>query len=622
MTTHPNRAAETPSTTPSGVYRGDDVRLTLPGHRPQAVPVPFGTAVEGVYFDGYPQLVKQPETAPTYAIAIDKDVMVAMRDGVRIAVDLYRPDAAGERFPALLAWGLWGKDAQEAVAWNWDKPQPYYDSPFWDGTMEAGNFTYTVPRGYVHVIPEPRGIGNSEGDHFTVESIHDAKDIHDLIRWIAKQPWCNGKVGMMGPSSYSWSQANAAAADDVPAELVAIHPDECPWFYGDHFHGMFDTLMYHIEFGRHGNDSTFPRPNRPMPPPLPETMKHLPRETVDSFVREALEHPDIRYNSKWYSALRYPFKSPLTFDQLMAWLHPQPPENRSDRIERPMYIGTPWACKLYIWGSFELFERAKTPAAQKKMIVYPPGFPARPYAEYHDEIVRWYDYWLKGIDNGIMDEPPIKLFVMGINRWKFEHEWPLARTVWTRFHLQPQGGLAPGAPPAAGATDTLTQPAPYLDPTVYCLRYRSAPMAEDLEVTGPVACHIEAAIDTDDTNWMVDLVDRAPDGTTQLLSLGYLRARNRALDPRKSKPHQPIHPRQDGVPVPPGAIIGYDIEMMPTANLFRKGHCIEFVIRNQDDVLSRLGTWGAYMLPFMRTVTHTIHFGKSHVLLPVIPAAK
>jgi predicted acyl esterase len=109
--------------------------------------------VQGVYFDGYPQIVKQEGSKAVHNVRVEKDVMVAMRDGVRIAVDVYRPDAEEGKFPAILAWGIWGKDLQESVRWLRNEPQPYYDSPFWDGTMEAGDYMYTVPRGYIHVIP-------------------------------------------------------------------------------------------------------------------------------------------------------------------------------------------------------------------------------------------------------------------------------------------------------------------------------------------------------------------------------------------------------------------------------------------------------------------------------------
>jgi hypothetical protein len=611
------------SSTTVSVYQPDEIQLLVPGYKPEPSPVPFGSKVDGVYFDGYPQIIKDPAKEPqaAYKVRKQKNLMAPMRDGVRLAVDIYQPDVDGGKFPALLAYGIWGKDAQEAIEWNADKPQDYYNSPFWDGTMEAGNFMYTVPRGYVHVIPDARGAGNSEGAYATQESVHSPNDIHDLIEWIAAQPWCNGKVGMMGPSSFSLSQA-VVASGERPPHLVAIHPDELPYFWNDSFHGIFDTLMYHIEFGRHGNDSTLPRPNRELAKPLPKSIQLMPKDLLEERVQEVLAHPDIKYNTKWYSGIRYPMKSPHFFDIMLDSFHPMPMESKAHNINLPMYVGTPWAVRLYIWGTFHVFEKASTPEDQKKLICYPPGYPPRPYVDYHDETVRWYEYWSKGIDNGIMDEPPIKMFVMGVNKWKFEHEWPLARTEWTKFYLQPQGQL--GTTPISGecAPDSFTQPAPYLDPKVYCLKYQTPPMAEDMEVTGPVACYLDAAIDIDDTNWMVDLVDVAPDGTQQLLSQGYLKAKFRALDAEKSLPYMPVHPRQEPVPVTPGEVTTYAVQMMPTANVFKKGHAVQIIIRNQDDVLSRLGTWGVYMLPFMQTVTHQIHFGNSHILLPVIPANK
>jgi putative CocE/NonD family hydrolase len=603
---------------PTAIYSGDSIKATVKGYVPTPQTVPYGADVKGVYFDGYPQIIKQEGSKPVYQIKKEKDVMLTLRDGGRIAVDIYRPDIAGEKFPAILAYGLWGKDAQEAVAWNWDKPQPYYDSPFWDGTMEAGNYLYTVPRGYAHVIPDPRGIGNSEGPPTNFHNTDDPKDISDVIEWIAAQPWCNGKVGMMGPSSYSRSQI--VVAEDPPPHLVAIHPDE-GGEAGIFFHGIWDTTGYHIWYGRHGNDSTPPQPNTPRPP-VPPMMLSLPKEDLESRLREALNHPDIKYNTKWYSLLRYPFKSPANFDQILESFHPRPVPSTSHKITLPMYIGTPWVTKLYIWDVFHTWEKTSTPMPNKKLIVYPPGFPPRPYALYHDETIRWYDYWLKGIDTGIMDEPPIKLFVMGINKWKFENEWPLARTQWTKYYLHPGGHLSTDPVKGAPEPDTFTQPAPYLDPTVYCLKYNTGPLDRDIEITGPIAMYLDASIDIDDTNWMVDLVDLDPEGNRQWLSAGYLKAKFRALDKENSRPYQPIHPRQDPVPVPPGEKIQYAIAMMPTSAVLQKGHSMELIIRNQDDILSRLGTWGTYMLPFMQTVTHAIHLGNSHILLPIIPATK
>jgi hypothetical protein len=486
--------------------------------------------------------------------------------------------------------------------------------------MEAGWSEYLVSRGYVHVIPDPRGIGDSDGGMPEFDKVHDPDDVSDTIEWIAEQEWSNGKVGMLGPSSYSVSQGNIAE-NNPPEALKAIRPDEQIYFKAPHFHGMIDTLPHHIESGRHGNDSTFPRPNYPYEVKPPK-MYDLPEEELEERLEEALNHPDIKYNSKWRAFLKYPFKDAPMFDRILDAFRPAPVESKAENIEIPIYLGAPWGNRLYIWGSFHVWETASTPDEEKKMIIYPPGFPPRPHALYHDEIIRWYDYWLKGIDNGVLDEPPVKLFVMGENKWRFENEWPLKRTEYTKYYLQPEGKLATDEVKGSPEPDVLYQQAPYEDPTVYALRYQTEPAEQDFEITGPVAIHFEASIDKEDTNWMVDLVDADPEGNRQLLSQGFLKAQFRALDEEKSTPSQPIHPRQNPVPVTPGEVTEYSIEMMPTSNVFKKGHSIEVIIRNQDDVLSRLGTWGHYMLPHMEEVTHEIHFGKSHILLPVIPNDK
>jgi len=602
------------------IYSGDSLNLTLRDYFPSPHPVPAGQDMRGVYFDGYPQIVKEAGSQPTYEVKLEKDLTVTVRDGTRLALDVYRPDVEGERFPAILAWGFWGKDAQAAVGWLHDKQQPYYDSPFWDGSLEAGNYLHTVPRGYAHVIPDPRGVGDSEGYDGVIEQAHNPDDIYDVIEWIAAQSWCDGNVGMMGPSSYSIAQLEVAK--NPPPSLKAIHPDEAPVLASDHFHGIFDTLLYHIVLGRHGNDSLVPAPHYPYTLKQPRLFSLLPKEELKARLEAALDHPDIKYNSKWYSQLKYPLKHPLASDMLLNAFRPMPVDAELEKIRLPMYLGAPWVNRFYNWGTFEAYQRSSTPAKDKKLIVYPPGFPPRPYCQYHDEIVRWYDYWLKGIDTGIMDEPPVKLFVMGVNKWRFENEWPLARTRWTRFFLHPKGGLSVEPAASGGPPESFTQPAPYLDPTVFCLRYRTDPFSEDTEITGPLALYLEASIDKDDTNWMADLVDVDPEGHRQWISVGYLKAAYRAIDESKSQPYQPIHPRQAAAPVPPGEKIEYAIAMMHTSNVFKRGHAMELIIRNQDDLHSRLGTWGVYMLPFMQTVTHDIHFGKSHLLLPVIPAGR
>jgi len=599
----------------ASIYLADEIQGVLSGFVPSAQAVPYGSDVEDVYFDGYPQIIKSEIAEPKYEVKVEKDVMVPMRDGVRVAIDIYHPNVEDEKFPVILCWGEWGKDSQDCVDWLAETPQLYWDSPFWDGSMEACNYNYTVPRGYIHIVAEPRGIGNSEGINLGDPTLHSRKDIYDAVEWIARQPWCNGKVVMMGPSSYS--RAQLQAGQEPSPHLVALRPDEAPEpFAGEDFTGIWDAILYKVHTGAHANDHLTPVSyNQPENIAQPRALS-MPKEEFKKLQQELLNDPDVKYNMKYYSEVRYPASSSV-IDDLIYFKHPVPLDDGLQNIRVPMYVGTCWNNRLYEWGSFEAYRRSNLTDDQKKMIVYPPMFPARPYVWYHDEGIRWFDYWVKGKDNGIMDEPNIKLFVMGVNKWKFENEWPPDDAKWTKFFLHPQGGLS--AEPVQGdcEPETFTQPAPYLDPSVYCLRYTTDPFSEDTEVIGNLALHLDAAIDIDDTNWMVDVVDIDPQGNARFITSGQLKAKFRALDEQKSEPYRPVHLRQEPVPIVPGEKCRYDIALLPTANVFLKGHTMQVIIRNQDDMRSAMVRNGIYLLPFMQTVTHSIYFGESHLLVPI-----
>lgn len=599
-----------------------DERSLVVTVEPFSEQVPVGTDVKNKYFDGYPQVVKGEYIKAKYTDwKVEKDVMIPMRDGVKVAVDVYSP--VGEDVPrtVILNWGEWGKDAQDIVAWMKDYPQLYWDSPFWNGSIEGGDFSYTTAYGYIHIIAEPRGLGNSGGMNCGDETLHSPEDIYDAVEWIAQQPWCDGNVVMFGPSSYSRAQLKAG---QMPApHLRCICPTEAPEpMAGEDFCGIFDPLLYNIHSGKHAFDQLPPTSyTDPGGTPFPRAMMENDPETYQRLYDEVLNDPDIHYSLKFYPEVRYPRSSPTLLDDLIYMKHPTPRDSGLDKISVPMYIGTGWNNRLYEWGTFEAFNRCSLTDDQKKLIVYPPMFPARPSAWYHDEAIRWFDYWVKGEDNGMKEEPQVKLFVMGVNKWKFENEWPIARTQWTKFYLQPGGGLSTEAP-EAGQTESFTQPAPYIDPKVYCLRYTTEAFEQDMEIIGNAALHFDAALDIDDTNWMVDLVDIAPDGSRQLLSSGALKAKFRALNEEKSTDYRPVHPRQEPVPIVPGEVNRYDIALTPTANVFQKGHKMELVIRNQDDMLGKLARSGVYLMPFLQTVTHTLHLGEAHLVVPVIPKAE
>lgn len=160
---------------------------------------------------------------PIHKMKIEKDILISMRDGIRIAADIYRPNAKG-RFPALLAFSPFSKELQALVLTFPPQNRP---NPLWDGCIEAGNPAYTVPRGYAHVIADSRGTGGSEGVYSNMGGMGKqgytiGQDGYDMVEWIAKQPWCDGNVGMIGISIFAMAQIQTAA--ERPPHLKAIFP--------------------------------------------------------------------------------------------------------------------------------------------------------------------------------------------------------------------------------------------------------------------------------------------------------------------------------------------------------------------------------------------------------------
>ncbi|MDP2917718.1 MAG: CocE/NonD family hydrolase, partial [Dehalococcoidia bacterium] len=234
-------------------------------------------------------------------------------------------------------------------------------------------------------------------------------------------------------------------------------------------------------------------------------------------------------------------------------------------------------------------------------------------------------HWLKGIDTGIMNEPPIKILVQGINKWRYENEWPLARTKWTRFYLRENLSLSESPPVADERPDSFSNK-PGLRPReeVPAIKYTTAPLTKDLEITGPSALYLHASLSTDDADWMVEIRDVDSSGAEKLVSMGWLKASHREIDESRSKPYQPFHPHTRSVPVEPGKVYEYPIDIRDTSMVFRAGHRLELVIKGQD------APWEGkeyfrdvfWHLPRTTETLHTIYHSAqyaSYLLLPVIP---
>ncbi len=552
---------------------------------------------------------------PVYGIQEEKDVYVPMRDGVRVAVDIYRPDKRG-RFPALLAMSPYGKEIQNLPI----PPQPQ-GGPLWEGCSEAGDIGYLVPRGYVHVIADIRGTGYSEGEHVGFLSRQEAKDGYDLIEWIASQPWCDGNVGMVGMSYFGGIQPWVAI--ERPPHLKAIMPVGAWTDTYRHFMyhgGIICTFFYGLWDGR-GGDSGYAMKN------VKSAMaKSLSGQEFKKRIEETLSNPDIQKFSNFYHLLKYPQKNPLFVDILLnpcdgPFYHERSSTYELDKIAAPSYAVGGWLRSWWASAAFDIYNHVSAP---KKVTIDPSGTFSRPWVSYHDEAIRWYDHWLKGKDTGMMDEPPVRLFVRGINRWRFENEWPLSRAVPTRFYLRGFGSLSQEPEMYMEQPDSLVQPPLYVSYDIHSLRYETSPLSEDIEVTGPVVLKLYASTDQDDTNWILHLSDVDPHNKPELLALGYLKASLRGLDEARSTPLQPYHTFSKPEPVVPGEIYEYTIAINSISNVFRAGHRIRLEIRTLEHSKEPEGAQPPYAIHLCssKITVHKIYRDKqhqSHLLLPVIP---
>jgi putative CocE/NonD family hydrolase len=567
-----------------------------------------------------------------------RDFMVPMRDGKRLCVDIYRPDM-DRRFPALLAIAPHNKEYQTpefAKGAQWVQPAW---SRMWFGGAEGGDTDYLVRRGYVHVCGNVRGTGKSDGGG------SDAWDFYELIEWIAAQPWCDGNVGMIGISAFGGAQFAAAAQQ--PPSLKAIFPYDSmgcfgQWGFRDFYPGgMIHTMVFLLDGG------AVYHVNRGQPGTLPPDENKKWEEATNN--ADYMMYPNI-FNVLVEKGQTMPLVydtllNPYDADDVVART-----EEQFKKIKIPFYTGTGWyaySYKLHLQGSQQWFQNVE--GVPKKLLLTGPAHLERPFHDFHGEILRWYDHWLKGKNTGILDEPPVKVWVMGENRWRYGDDWPLPETQWTKLYLSSWGRLrpepfTPNARDGRGEPDTFVQMPPTQTNEIARLRYMSDPLPEDTLVIGPMALYLHAAIDQDDTNWIIVVKDVGPDVSVRTarpgevevpadlhereLTRGWLKASHRALDKERSKPWRQWHPltRKAQQKIVPGEINEYAIEILSTANMFKAGHRICIDITSLDLPSGLAGAhdveYAPYHLCSSKTVVHKIYHDTahpSHLLLPIIP---
>jgi predicted acyl esterase len=245
------------------------------------------------------------------------------------------------------------------------------------------------------------------------------------------------------------------------------------------------------------------------------------------------------------------------------------------------------------------------------------------------------EQWLKGVDSGVLQEPPIKLAIRSSRHayeWRYEHEWPLARTQWRTYHLGAGDGSLRVSPPADAAVAGYVATADIADDTALA-RFATPPFERATEITGPLALHAWVSASEPDADLFVVVRNIGPDDAEVTfqgaiptahhiaVAYGWLRISHRALDEAASTPWQPVHTHTDPRPVPPGEAVLVDVEIWPTSMVFAAGHRLVVEIRAHDDpgIAPFLHThpddrrWGGAM---------AVHTGPGHesmLVVPVIP---
>jgi hypothetical protein len=553
---------------------------------------------------------------PQHSVAVDRDIMVKMSDGVRLAADIYRPNSPG-KYPVVITRTPYSKD------------NTHHRYAF------AGKLF--ASQGFVFVVQDVRGKYKSDGEYYPYAN--EGVDGHETFEWAGAQEWSSGKVGAYGFSYFGSTQWLSAPYQSKYLQAMVpivtsqnIYPR---WIYNGIFR-FNDILFWH-----YGNSCKTDRKIGDID--SEKAIRGLPLIKAD----DAMGLDVLPYND-WIS-------------------HPTPDDywerlrvdNKVDRILAPALLIGGWY-DYYLELMFDDYNRMITQggskeARQSRIIIGP--WTHESVSKFDDvdfgkdadftyqirTILDWYRYRLKGEQKGAFESGPITIFVMGKNEWRTEKEWPLARMQFTKYYLHSGGkantaqgdGILDLTPPTEESADHFTydpaNPVPSIGGTsIYgnakpgprdqreiekrtdVLVYSTPRLERDIEITGPVEAVLYASSTAKDTDFSAKLLDVYPDGKAINLRSGMVRARYR---------ESLVEPAF----LEPGIIYQFQFPVGATSNLFKKGHRVRIEIssshfpefgRNLNNG-GDIGT-SSEIVKADQTLYHDeIH--PSYVLLPVIP---
>ena len=561
-----------------------------------AIPPPVPMQAEGLtpasepisefgLYEGYSE--------PLYDGFVRQSQYVEVRDGTLLAADIYRPTLNGQVVEEPLP-----------VIWAHTRYHRARQSPGGDVQPGLGGAYHLIPYGYVVGVVDARGSGASFGVRTAECAPEEAQDAYDITEWFAAQPWCDGNVGMSGGSYMGITQLFAAAQG--PPSLKAIFP-------GMHVFDLYDQFLTNgilmRDFLEQWNAAV-----RAMDSNTGVSVAPVDADPDGTMLAEAL-------------ALRPQNAYPLEMIKDAPYRNsPAPGVGAYDVISPGTYVNDINVAGVAVYqlgGWYDLYATepmlwfANLEGPHKLVMT---GWNHSAYETWMEiEQLRWYDYWLKGIDNGIMDEPPLRYYVMGVpddEAWRTADEWPLpnGERVSLYFRAGPSesvdsvndGLLLAEAPIEGNGQDDYTVDyatttgetnrfangcgAPFQYPDMVehdrkALTYTTPPLDGDMKVTGHPVVHLWATSTAGDGDFFVYLEEVDEAGYSTYITEGRLRASYRALhEPPFENMGLPWHRcyNQDAEPLHQDEPVELIFDLMPTSNLFDTGHRIRVTVTGAD----------------------------------------
>lgn len=524
----------------------------------------------------------------------DDNVDITMPDGVTLSADIFRPDAEGQ-FPIIMSATPYQKDMPWPVPPDHEAEQGQYQN------WEVPNPERWVPKGYVLVRVDIRGTGTSKGIA-SFGSQQDWEDFANAIEWAAAQPWSNGNVGLAGVSYMALNQWHVAELQ--PPSLKAIIPWEgLADMYRDSSYtgGIYSAAFQNVYVPEFYRDAVL--------------RGWETAATAETFSR----------NGTWDVAYNNLLDGDYWDDKIPEWSSVKVPI-----LSAGNWNG--WKGAGHLRGNLEGFKRAAS--THKRLRVHTGAHQDAYYSEEGFlEQLRFYDYWLAGVKNSVDEDAPVKLAVRhGPERfdftWRDEQEWPLARTEYKKMYLVASDGPVGALLPAPGKTVTT---ASYKSPGLLLagnvkedgtsIQFVSPPFEEDTEITGEIMLNVWLSSTIEDAFPHVAMFRLTEDGR-DVVTIGRLRASQRALDEDLSTPSRPYHTHVQRDLLEPGVPVELKIEISPTSMIYPKGSRL-MINLSGDSPATLMATWISSRKA--KNGIESVHTGgkfDSYLQIPVIPASK